>query len=270
MPLDQYGFLGNEIEGTKTEILTMNSEYFNYLFKLNEFLQKIKFLFKVNDQDIQNVMITILFIKPIETMQAIYILCSYGFKNDADILLRALFESMVAIKYCLIDEAKAKQYLAKDSFERKKRLNAWANSKSLSSRIKVSDEEKAKILSDIEDELKYLGNPQYINLEEMCRVVGEHDLYNTFYRTTSDTSHSGPRMFSRFFSVENNGPKFVWGPSDRDMKMSLISSAELILKVVPQIVDLLCPEKHDEANNLINEFNGLAKLVNKNNGAELT
>lgn len=262
MPLDEYGFLGNEIEGIKAEILALNSDYFNYLFKLNEFLQKIKFLFKVNDQDIQKVMVTVLFIKSIETMQSIYILCSYGLKNDADILLRALFESVVAIKYCLIDEAKAKQYLAKDSFEREKRLNALINSKSLSSRIKVSDEEKTRILSDIKDELKYLGNPRNISIEDMCRAVGEHDLYNTFYRTTSDVSHSGPRMFSKFFSVENDSPKFVWGPSDKDMKMSLISSAELIMKVVPQIIDLLCPEEHDKANDLINEFNMLAKLVN--------
>ncbi|NQT29710.1 MAG: hypothetical protein HQ596_03980 [Candidatus Saganbacteria bacterium] len=262
MPLDQYGFIGNEIEGVKAEILAINSEYFNYLFKLNEFLQKIKFLFKINDQDIQKVMIAILFIKSIETMQSIYILCSYGLKNDVDVLLRALFESVVAIKYCLVDETNAKQYLAKDSFERKKRLNALVSSKSLSSRINVTDEEKNRILTEIDEELKFLDNPKEIRTEDICRSVGEHDLYNTFYRTVSDSAHSGPRVFSKFFSVEDNRPKFVWGPNDKDVKMPLITSAEFIMKVVPKMVDLLCPEKHEEANNLIKDFNELAKLVN--------
>lgn len=264
MPIDQFGFLGKDIDAVRESIKSINKEYFQYLDKLNAFLQNIKYSFKVNENDIQKIIVVCLFLKAIETMQAMYILCSYALKADTNILARALYENIVKIKYCFISEEHSKKYLYSDLNKSIKLANVTKSHPYLLEKSGKTLESIDKRIKEIEAEIKELGSHKNVEgIETMAKAVGEEKLYNSFYRIVCDDVHSNPRVLDQYFSAEKE-PKFLWGPKDKDVKIPLLTAAEFILKIAPKYIDLFdLKAKKNEMNQLINEYNSLSnKTVN--------
>jgi len=104
MDIDEYGYLGKDIEQYKILLTKKFKEVFSFIDELNHFFNKIKFGIDVKNDDLQGCVIVGLFTKSLTTFQAIYILYKNYLCNNAENLCRILFEEMVNIGYCSLGE----------------------------------------------------------------------------------------------------------------------------------------------------------------------
>jgi len=125
MPIDEYGFLGKDIKQYESKLEEQYKDVFNFYEEFNHYLNNIQFkIIKKNDNissdtiisvaknDIQHGTIFAIFLKSLTTFQSIYFLFKHCFCNNAENLCRILFEEMVNIYYCSLDEDKTKIYLS--------------------------------------------------------------------------------------------------------------------------------------------------------------
>lgn len=82
MDIDEYGYLGKDIEQYKILLTKKFKEVFSFIEELNHFFNKIKFEIDVKNDDLQGGTIIGLFTKSLTTFQAIYILYQNSIRRN--------------------------------------------------------------------------------------------------------------------------------------------------------------------------------------------
>ena len=249
MSVDYYGYLGKDIGKYKEEYFKNYKEIFILYEEINHFLQKIKFKFQVRDNDIQDMTIVPLFIKSLETFQAIYILLRNYIFNDALNLTRILFEGMVNLGYCVKGKNECKQYVVKEIKNKIKIINAAKQHptefpKELFQGKPLGDRKK-----ELEEELIEMGKPKNISIEHMARELNLGNLYQVFYRIVSNEAHSNPESLYKYCKIGEDGyiKEFYFGPKIEENKISVIfTSIEIMLTICEFLSDYFnIPKKED-------------------------
>lgn len=249
MSIDYYGYLGEDIKKYKEEYFKNYKEIFILYEEINHFLQKIKFKLQVKDNKIQDIYIVPLFIKSLETFQAIYTLLSNYIFNDAVNLTRILFEGMINLGYCAKGENECKQYIAKEIKNKIKMINAAEQHpeefpEELFQRQPLSDRKK-----ELEKMLKEIGRPKNVSIEHMARELDLGKLYQVYYRIASNEVHSNPESLYKYCKIGKDGyiKEFYFGPNIIKNKVSVIfTSIEIMLIICKFLSDYFgIPKKED-------------------------
>ena len=234
MCIDYYGYLGKDIEKFKEEYFNNYKEIFILYKEINHFLQDIKFKWKVKNDNFQDIIIVLLFIKSLDAFQSIYILLTNCIFNDAANLARILFEEMVNLGYCAKGKNECEQYIAKEIRNKIKMINAAKDHpdefpEELFQRQPLDDRKK-----ELEEKLEEIGNPKNVTIEKMARELNLGNMYQVFYRITSMEVHSNPESLNKYCKVGKDGyiKEFKFGPKIEENKVSVIfASIETMLVI---------------------------------------
>jgi len=260
MPIDYYGYLGEDIEKYKKENFKNYKEIFILYEEINHFLQKVKFKLRIKDNNIKDVTLVLLFIKSLETFQAIYILLRNYFFNDAESLTRILFEGMINLGYCAKGENECEQYIAREIKNKITMINAAKDypeefPEELFQRQPLSDRKK-----ELEKMLKEIGKPKNISIEQMARKLNLGRLYQVYYRTVSSEVHSNPESLNKYCKYIR---EFKFGPEIEEKKISVIfTSIEIMLIICKFLSDYFgIPREEDylKFNEIKKEIDGKYK-----------
>jgi len=249
MSIDYYGYLGKDIEKYKEEYFKKYKEIFILYEEINHFLQKIKFRLQVKDNNIQDITLVLLFIKSLETFQAIYTLLRNYILNDAESLTRILFEGMINLGYCAKGENECEQYIAKEIKNKIKMINAAEQHpeefpEELFQRQPLGDRKK-----ELEENLIGIGEPKNVSIEYMARELDLGKLYQVLYRLVSNEVHSNPESLNKYCRVGEDGyiKEFNFGPKIEKNKVSVIfASIETMLTICKFLSDYFGVPKEED------------------------
>ena len=269
MSIDYYGYLGEDITKYKEEYFKKYKEIFILYEEINHFLQKIKFKWQVKDNNIQDIYIVPLFIKSLETFQAIYVLLRNCIFNDTVNLTRILFEGMINLGYCAKGENECKQYIAKEIKNKIRMINAAKDHpeefpEELFQRQPLGDRKK-----ELEENLIEIGEPKNVSTEHMARELNLGKLYQVYYRTVSNEVHSNPGSLNKYCKVGNGYIKeFKFGPKIEENKVSAIfASIETMLTICKFLSDYFgVPKEEDylKFNEIKKEIDEKCKIFESN------
>lgn len=237
MAIDNFGFLGKEIELHKKQIAEKYADLLIIYRELNHILHKSKFNLKIDVNDAQKFAIVGLFIKAHETFQSIYILATQGLTADAENLNRILFEATVNLLYCSKGDTYFKRYMARDL----NKLIMW-----IDNALKKPEEQPEELfrrgslegrkgeyqamLKKIKEEMKSGYIP---SIKEMAKELGMVKSYHTFYRVASDNVHTSPGSLDEYFILDEKKDikGFKWGPRIEDVEIQLFTALNFMFHI---------------------------------------
>lgn len=162
-----------------------------------------------------------LWMKMCKQHRSILVLCELGLVEDAEIIARSLFESMVQTFFVVKRnvrlrrgwqntperprggfsmEFRAKLYLARDALNEQKRLNVWKNKPGLK---KAAHRISQAVAGMVQDAESFLGAPwmawlrdkrrsfEAFKVETMSHNLGLSRWYDAVYRVQSTIAHAG-------------------------------------------------------------------------------
>lgn len=241
MSLDKQGYLSKELDTVTKKIKNKFMPYFSLFEKLNKFAQDAVFLIKVNNQNLQQIILAALYLRILNLYQTIYLLSEKGLNTEAKIILRALFENVFRFVAIIKHPELTKQYVYEDYCYQKKALNKLFEDdptlNKLEELIQITAENKRKI----ED-----GNIKELRIREYADKAGLISLYRTAYTFLCNSTHSNIRDVEKLlvFDSDFNLSSFKWGPNDFEIDLALFGAINSILIVL---------QKLDEVFNVINE-----------------
>lgn len=232
MPINEFGFLGNDIKQYEDELKIKYKEVFNFYEEINHFLHKVKFGIELKNDDFQGGTIIGIFCKSLTTFQSIYILFKHYLCNNAENLCRILFEEMVNIGYCSLGKDETRRYLSLQAINRLRLIDKVndeenrkyfiKNYKEMFFKKKSYNERKSELLnylhsSGVKEIFSKKGKPKKIILEERIKKVNSESImsyYLTFYSMVSTGVHSSPDVLERYLLFDENGlmKELSWGP----------------------------------------------------------
>lgn len=281
MDIDEYGYLGKDIEQYKILLTKKFKEVFSFIEELNHFFNKIKFEIDVKNDDLQGGTIIGLFTKSLTTFQAIYILYKNYLCNNSENLCRILFEEMINIGYCSIGEDEAKRYLSLEAIDRLKKLNKIKYGKNYfpeEERRKFFTEKsynkrKSELIAHIEKlNLKGLvnkkGKPLAISIEERVKQINSpaiSNYYFSFYSIVSEGVHSSPNILNRYLIFDEYGlvKELRWGPIAENCEIYILFAAIHFMIINIEFIQEYF--KYPKKENILNYTEKFQKLSQKYN-----
>ena len=267
MPINDYGFLGEDIKQYENKLTMKYKEVFDFYEDINHFLHKMKFKIDVKNNDLQGGTMAGLFCKSLTTFQAVYILFRHYLCNNAENLCRILFEEMVNIGYCSLGDNEAKRYLSLqlvNKFEIMKRVNKDKNKDYFPKNFSISffkeksyDEQKNEIIKKLKSygvkgAFNKKGEPKDISLRERIEKINSKIImhgYLTFYRIVSTGVHSSPDILERYLIFYKDGllKEIRWGPGAENTEINPIFDAiYFMITILEYLSDYFkIPEKKD-------------------------
>jgi len=267
MPINEYGFLGEDIKQYENNLVIKYKEVFDFYEDINHFLHKIKDKIDIKNDDFQRGTMIGLFCKSLTTFQAIYVLFKHYLCNNAEESCRILFEEMVNIAYCSLSKDKARRYLSLQAINRLKIINIVDDEKNRKYLVKnykeifFKNKSYNKWKNELINSLHKLGvkeifgkngNPKAISVEERIKKVNSKvimNLYLTFYRIVSTGIHSSPEILPRYLITDENDliKEIRWGPEAENCEITILFAAIHFMIIILEYLSnyFRIPEKKD-------------------------
>lgn len=210
-----------------------------------------------------NFFIALVIGKVVKTHNAILILCTNGYGEDAAILTRSIFETLLNIEYILKEntEERINRYI--EHSRKIKGMYLQALSKHTDavaySDSELNDEEKQKIINDAaiaqeKYDFKINGWSDQSGYK-MAEDVGMLADYEMFYKMMCGLAHTDILALDGYASADKEeSPKINMDPSDRYVEVTLVSVFEYILKIVDKWNDLLKLQMDDDLQKFFDEY----------------
>ena len=194
---------------------------------------------KTPEEALYKGLVAFFFNKGWKTFQGVSLLCSNKLAEDAEILLRSLFEMAVNLTYISKDPLKrARLFLEYDFIQRKELLetllkadNQWAK--------KILDGTNPEPLNELEkdynrvkgnypDKWRWSGK----SIREMCKDVGLELHYASVYWLSSNLAHTNPRAMLQYIVDNENGLLIGKEPSDKYIEKILLPTYTYFLTIL--------------------------------------
>lgn len=241
MPVDENGFLGDEIQNWIQKNRNENKEWFALCSTLNRVCHSTLLKFKIDNNNGQEVICATLFIRALGFYQAAIILIEMGLINEAKIILRSLFDTVFAISAVAKSEEVMREYINDDIYRRIYLLKKIKNNQKTFEPILSKDVDKQieSLLSELYETKKKM-KPKEITSRYLAEKAGLLNLYDTAYVYFSSTVHSGIRDLEQYLSLdsERNIKELIWGPSVTGLDRLLLTAFETMLTVFKTAIGL--------------------------------
>lgn len=241
MTIEKNGFLGEEIVHYQKRVVDDYKDILNFYVQANQFAQKLKYELKTTSTEVQKVTLITLFIKALLSYQSIYVLVTHCLTDDAENILRTLFDLMVRIKYCSLKEENFKRYIYSHNYK----ILGW-----IEEAIKHPDEFPKEMQTkgnltqrkeELKKTLKEAGNLKKLRTQDMAKECGLMRLYNSFYRVASDGVHGNPSVLESYviYDATGNIESFQIGSAlDKEsIARPLIIGIELLLIAISDLAN---------------------------------
>jgi hypothetical protein len=229
MSFDENGFFDEEIQRFSSYIENKHIELFEFAVDLNKYLQKHKNIYLEKNVDYRKVICNCLFIKIINSFQAIIILAKRGLLSEATSLSRTLCEPLYLIQILLLDPEFWRKYLKYSLFKLRKEARIKYYDPSMSAELKSHIISK-NILHRFDEKLKDFNNSEF-QIQSLAKKANLLHHYNNMYRAFSDQIHSSPNVIFNYAEFDNVtfDVQYDVGPSEENIEFLFLSVFDIIL-----------------------------------------
>lgn len=233
---EEQGYLSaREWEGHVIDPVAIN--YLSITKKVNALAHNFAATLSVNTSDPQQLFSVCLFLRLLESAQAVVILSCMGLRQDAAALLRVALEALFKLRSCCKDRTFLRGYASQSAKEDKKRLRLGIPHKSRSELA----ENLRRRLEQVEEEVNAVlssNQGEWPNLPLIAQSVGMEDLYHGAYRLFSASVHAEFGSLGDYIDMAAN-PRLVYGPRMDYAALYMGISSEFILAAMEAIADVL-------------------------------
>ncbi|MCL4339156.1 DUF5677 domain-containing protein [Patescibacteria group bacterium] len=174
--------------------------------------------------------------KAYKTHEAVLILCSEGYGEDAAILVRSLFELLVTLQYILKDKTdyRINRYFAYDWVLRKKMFDYAKTKPEILKEIEgrvispqpgdTNIEEVTKMAKEVQEKYKYkrFGWSDK-TIYDMALEIGRIGNYRTIYALQSQIAHTAVRVINEYVKDSGLGLNIMVGPGLNWIENNLVA-----------------------------------------------
>lgn len=210
------GFLSEESERGKKQIVEKYKDAFDFAENLNRFCMKFLNSLKIDWEDNFHLIVNTLFLRVVENYQAIYFVLERGMPAPAKVLTRANLETLFILAAFQRKPDLLKCYLDQYDEGHKRNLKAALQFKNenLKAIIKKANIEKVyvKKKKDLKDRELNILKPKQWAIEAQLE-----DFYNLYYTMYSNAVHSNLIALSDNVDELPDKIDISFGPSDREL-----------------------------------------------------
>lgn len=224
--------------------------------KLNDLIQKTAISIERTERNLQTVYILILLAKTLKTHRAIILLCEKGYGEDAAILNRTIFESMIEMLYIFNKntEDRLGRYFNYSHILKQKYLKIIDKQSPDFITKQISPKERRRIRKNGEKTQKeYAYNHKGwagINRREMAIELKMTDSYDIFYPITSCFSHTDSEALNHYLVEQTDEININFGYSDKLVSETLFSTLEFFMTIAKKWNDVLKLNISDDIENI--------------------
>ena len=240
MDFNEEGFLGDSIADFKRSVERTYAQFFELYRKTNKIAHEMKFRLELPNNDGQKVIATALYMRLLDSFQAIAILCQYGLRIDSQIVLRGGLESLFILNLLCKDKDFLDEYIGSDHVRRLTLFEVAARTSDPNfESLRNYANSHPGFCQDLKKKIKENGWKR-LKVEEIAKRSGLISMYDTQYRLLSDAVHTSPHSLESLLSfTEDQTPStFEWGPSDQDLPFTLLTSVQMLLEGMKAISTL--------------------------------
>ncbi|MEK7544095.1 MAG: SEC-C domain-containing protein [Patescibacteria group bacterium] len=230
------------------EVKTVISNTYGNLFDFNKELKSVVdgiFKKKCKADESKTAFASFTIGKAYKTHEAIMILCSEGYGEDAAILVRSLFELLITLLYILKDstDERANRYYSYDWILRKKMFDYAKTKPEIAKEMqdratnpKIGDtniEEVMKQAKVVQEKYKY-NNKGWSDksIYDMASEVGRMDHYKTIYALQSQIAHTAVRVINDYVKDSGSGLNIMVGPGLNWIENDLVALFDFYYSIV--------------------------------------
>jgi len=247
MSIDENGYLDSDIAEWIQKHRKEHGKLFSVCDAINFLAQDNLYKLKIHSDNVQEVVVALLYIRSLSTYQTSILLIERGLVAEARITLRTLLEILFKLRAISKDRDVAHAYVYEDEMFRKKFINKF---KLLSEEVKQA-QGNPKVDDLLQSITKNIGDK---NIKERqtqwyAQRAGLDDYYNSVYSLFSSSVHVNARDLLELVLANETGQikEILYGPAGaQDIDKLLATAGEtqaLILEDVSRTFDLKLDER---------------------------
>lgn len=246
-PLEQHGFVGEQIKEWITKIRSDHSDLFDLAVDTNKLCQKTMFELDAHSHHGQEVTIASLYLRSLSTFQGVVLLSERSMIPQARILARALLETVFTLCAICKKSELVNVFINEDKKKRLKFLRKFRKFHGGKFPDDAKPDEIEKLEKDLQADVER-GKIEIRKTEEWASDAGLTELYLTAYALLSDSVHTKVNDLERHIATNEKGEivEFKWGPDDSELDDVLPLGLETMIIALQSTIDFFRSQR-DEA-----------------------
>jgi hypothetical protein len=231
MDFNDRGFLGEEIEKWRTEVIARHRTHFDFAHDVNDFCQRAKCGLNIHNRDGQEIIVASLFLKMLADYQGAIIVLERGLVAQGEALLRCTLEAYFLLKRAVEDDGFATRWAKSDDLDRLRMLQS----------VGAGEGGLPLTVDPVVLEVKMAELRRQIQTNEAKRIKVKDVVHETeahwlpcLYTIWSFSVHSAPRAVEKY--VQSGAPgegmrEFNSAPSEDGLDFTLAWGAIVMVAV---------------------------------------
>ncbi|MFZ1103774.1 MAG: DUF5677 domain-containing protein [Hyphomicrobiaceae bacterium] len=176
--------------------------WFSHVDRLNRLAQRTLFAASADEDSNRELVSILLFVRAVFHFQAVVLLAERGMTVEARSLARGSLEAAFCLRALVANEGFLDQLVRADTHHRKNIVAALTSP----SHRHFLDPSRIPVLDSFLIELKSSGKTAALNMEQVAKMGGLHEVYQTIYRGLSgDASHVSASSLNRYIAEPDEG-----------------------------------------------------------------
>lgn len=246
-PLEQHGFLGEEIKVSIAKIRSDHSDLFDLAVDTNKLCHKTMFDLTVHNRHAQEVIIASLYLRCLNTFQSVVLLSERGLIPQAQILARALLETVFTLCALCKKSELVNVYINEDKHRKLRSLYKLKKFHIGKFPDYVKPDEIETLEKELQAEVKR-DNVQSKTTEAWAADAELTGWYLTAYTVLSHSVHTKVSDLDRHLAINDKGEiaEFIWGPDDSELDDVMQLGIEAMIIALQSTIDFFRLQR-DEA-----------------------
>lgn len=231
---DTDGFLSDEISGWESDFVRRYAAKLDLSASVNRLAHKLVFSLEIASEDLRDLLLSSLLARQTSTFQAFVLLARKGMIFQAEMLVRALAESMFIVGAICKKPEFAEQWVLSDEVSRKKSLVRLNEDRRR--RGEPPDEAATTLIAELEKRIRD-EKIEKLSTERIAKLAELQSYYDTLYGFFSMAVHSSTRSLDKALQTNEHGKvTFVaYGPEIDGFDMHFDYAISMTLYVLHDI-----------------------------------
>ncbi|MBP1475420.1 hypothetical protein J7I44_13990 [Frateuria sp. MAH-13] len=231
---DTDGFLSDEISSWEADFENRYSSKLELSVAVNRLAHKMVYTIDIGSEDLSDLLLSTLLARQLSTFQGFVLLSRRGMIFQAEMLVRALAESMFLVGAICKKPDFAKQWVLGDEVSRKKALVRLNEDRRR--RGEAPDETAVALIAELEKRIRDEGIIKP-STEQIAKLAGLESYYDTLYGFFSMAVHSSSRSLDKALQKDSDGKltHVEYGPEIDGFDMHLDYAISMTLYVLHEI-----------------------------------
>ncbi|BAK76683.1 hypothetical protein NH8B_1867 [Pseudogulbenkiania sp. NH8B] len=230
--MEMDGFLSEEAEESRRQIQIVYKAAFEAAQQTNSLLMRELRELHIDWNDESKTIVASLFVRSVETYQALIILLERGMVAQGRMLVRTLLETLFAMAAIAKNPQLKDAYIAKHYDSTIKAINSAKRWKQPNLKGRLEPDKIEELIEHNKAKLAE-SNGRILKINQWAEEAGLSDYYNLFYVENSSAVHSDMLALNdHVVDGGSDGAQVYFGPSDFGLYHALRTGATAILTAV--------------------------------------